>query len=415
MKSAAQKLATFSSYSFLIIVLFLVSCEEEKKPPKTGKWTGYLEVLEGKKLPVRFAVVEEGESWKMTFNNAEETLNSYVAELAGEKAKVEFPVFETHFDLNYSKDSLWGKYLLPNLGRELNFNARPGELTFAKPQPSDANLQGSWQALFETETPTPYPALAEFKQEGTRLTGTIRTTTGDYRYLEGEVKKDSLWLSTFDGAHQFLFLAGMEGDSLKGKFYSGNHYLSEFTAWKNAEYQLPSPDSLTYLLPGYDRLAFSFKDTEGQLRSLEDEEFKGKPVVVQLIGSWCPNCLEESKFVAQYRKEHPEIEVPFVALAFEYAKPEEKALSLLKRHQDRLAMDYPILLAQYGGVDKQDAQQKLPMLSSVWSYPTILFLDQNHKPIRIHAGFNGKATGEVYQKFTEEFHETLVELQGQLK
>lgn len=415
MKSQFSHFLSLHVFILLGISFFFTACQSEKSAPQSGDWTGYLYVQEGQKIPVRFAIVEVGDSWKMTFTNAEEELSSYSAELTGEKAKVEFPIFETHFDLNYSKDSLWGMYLLPNLERSMEFRARPGALVLPPARTNETDFAGTWQAVFETETPTPYPAQAKFTQEGNRLTGTIRTTTGDYRYLEGEVKNDSIWLSTFDGAHQFLFLAGLEQDSLKGKFYSGNHYVSQFTAWKNASYELPSPDSLSYLLPGYDKLAFSFKDTQGQMRSLEDKEFKGKPVVVQLIGSWCPNCLEESNFIREYRKEHPEIEVPFVALAFEWAKPEEKALALLQRHKKRLEMDYPILLAQYGTMDKDEAQKKLPMLSSVWSYPTILFLDSTHKPVRIHSGFNGKATGEVYEQFQEEFHQTLLGLQAELK
>ena len=61
-------------------------------------------------------------------------------------------------------------------------------------------------------------------QEKNRVTGTLRTNTGDYRYLEGIVDGDSLRLSTFDGAHAFLFTAKVTDSSLSGTFYSGNHF-----------------------------------------------------------------------------------------------------------------------------------------------------------------------------------------------
>jgi hypothetical protein len=39
------------------------------------------------------------------------------------------------------------------------------------------------------------------------------TPNSDYRYLEGIVRGDSMFLSTFDGAHSYLFTAKIETDS----------------------------------------------------------------------------------------------------------------------------------------------------------------------------------------------------------
>ena len=36
--------------------------------------------------------------------------------------------------------------------------------------------------------------------------------------------------------------------------------------------------------------------------SLQDERYKGKVVIVSILGSWCPNCLDEAEFLAPWYK-----------------------------------------------------------------------------------------------------------------
>ena len=99
-----------------------------------------------------------------------------------------------------------------------------------------------------------------------------------------------------------------------------------------------------------------------------------------------------------------------VALAFEYAKTEEKALGRIERLVERENIPYPVLLAQWGGADKSLANEKLPMLNHVLSYPTTIYIDKQGEVRKIHTGFNGPATGEKYEEFKRDFSETLVEL-----
>ena len=89
------------------------------------------------------------------------------------------------------------------------------------------------------------------------------TETGDYRFLEGTVQENKFWLSVFDGAHAFLFEGKILNDNeLTGTFRSGKHYTTTWAAKRNADATLTSPDSLTYLLPGYDAVAFSFENPD---------------------------------------------------------------------------------------------------------------------------------------------------------
>jgi peroxiredoxin len=247
-----------------------------------------------------------------------------------------------------------------------------------------------------------------FLQEDNRVTGTFRTTTGDYRYLDGVMDGDSLKLSAFDGAHAFLFTAKVTDSSMNGVFYSGNHFKEPFVSTRNDSYELPDPDSLTFINEGYDKLTFSFPDSDKNMVSLDDVEYQNKVVIVQLMGTWCPNCLDESKFLVDYLKKNKDLKV--IGLAFESAKTEEKAFKGIERLKDRIELSYPILLAQFGSVDKLEAQQKLPMLNHILSYPTTIFIDKKGTVRKIHTGFNGPATGDKYVEFKKNFNEIVTKL-----
>ena len=128
------------------------------------------------------------------------------------------------------------------------------------------------------------------------------------------------------------------------------------------------------------------------------------------MGTWCPNCLDESKYYADYYKKNKDKDLEFIALAFEYAKDKETAFSRIDRLQSKIGIDYPILLAQYGTSSKTKAQEKLPMLNHVLSYPTSIFIDKQGKVRKIHTGFNGPATGDKYTEFKTEFESFVAEL-----
>ena len=137
--------------------------------------------------------------------------------------------------------------------------------------------------------------------------------------------------------------------------------------------------------------------------SLSDDQFKDKVVVVQIMGTWCPNCLDETKFFLSYIKENPSEDLAFVALSFESARTEERAMMRIKRTVDKLNIPYPVLLAQYGSTDTALSIEKLPMLDAIRSYPTMIVIDKKGKVNSIHTGFNGPATGQAYEDFKKEF------------
>ena len=399
-------------YIVLLQVCFLGCKESNAEKLKEGIWLFELEVLDHQKLPFNLKLTKNQEgSYVGEVYNADETIIVDEIKVYGDSILIQMSVFEGYLKGNFSKDRIQGNFVKKSLEQVVPFTATYGiEKRFNSPKKSKELLSGIWEVYFSPETPEEYASKGIFVQNGDKLTGTFRTTTGDYRYLDGLVFGDSLKLSAFDGARAFLFAAKITDSTLNGMFYSGNHFKEPFIAQRNEVFELPNEDSLTYLKKGYETFNFSFPNGDGEMIALTDQEFQNKPVIVQIMGTWCPNCLDESKFLVSYFKENTNIDVKVVALAFEYAKTEQAALKNIKRLKERIGVTYPILLAHYGNGNKDIAQEKLPMFNHFLSYPTTIFIDKKGKVRKIKTGFNGPATGDKFLEFKNEFHRTLEEL-----
>jgi thiol-disulfide isomerase/thioredoxin len=392
--------------SLVVVLVVLISCSQEKKKSLAeGLWLAELTVMDDEILPFNFKLNSNDLGhYQMEIYNAEELILVDEIEINNDSILIQFPVFEGYILGTFSENTIEGKFIKESLDRIVPFKATHGiKERFRDTKPSKENITGIWETEFEPNTEDSYPAKGIFVQKGDAVSGTIRTNTGDYRYLEGVMSGDSLKVSAFDGAHAFVFTAKVNDSSMNGAFYSGNHSKELFVAKRNEGYELISSDSLTFIKEGYDKFNFSFPNADGDMISLNDDRFKNKVTLVQIMGSWCPNCLDETKYYVEYLKQNPDIELEIVALAFEYAKTKEGAFKSVKRLTDRIGVEYPVLLAQFGSSDKALAQEKLPMLNHVLSYPTSIFIDKKGNVRKIHTGFNGPATGSKFVEFKKEF------------
>ena len=389
---------------FNFIILAIVSCETTQHTTLIpGAYRATIDVGGGKELPFNFKLGADG---NIEMYNAEETIEAEEIIYYSDSVRINFQVYEGYIAGKLDNGNISGaKYIKESLDRIVPVKFTHGITDrFLNVKPTDQSVDGIWEMLFTENDASTFAGKGIFKQNGNKMSGTIRTATGDYRYLEGVVSGTDLKFSVFDGAHAFLFTAMINGNEItEGTFHSGDHYQAKFTATKNAEFELPDEDSLTFLKDGYDSFDFSFPDLDDKIISLSDTAFENKVVVVQIMGSWCPNCIDESKYYAEYYRKNAHPDLQFVALAFEYAKTKTSAFKSLNRLKENLGIDYPILLAQIGSSDKTEAQKKVPMLNHLLSYPTTIFIDKTHKVRKIHTGFNGPATGQKYIDFQADF------------
>ncbi|WP_353778676.1 redoxin domain-containing protein [Winogradskyella sp. 3972H.M.0a.05] len=391
-------------FTALLVFVLIVGCKQDfSETLKPGSYRVMMDLSDNQVLPFNISVKEGS---VINIYNGKEVITTDLVTFFNDSIKINFPVYEGYIVGAYKNGNITdAKYIKESLNRIVPVRFMYGENNrFIDRLEPKVDVTGEWEMNFIEEDGSSYTGKGIFEQvEHGILRGTIRTTTGDYRYLDGVTSKDKIKLSTFDGAHAFLFTGNVKDSVLEGTFYSGNHYKANFTATRNDNYELPDANSLTYLKEGYDKVEFSFPDENGTMVSLEDERFKDKVVLVQIMGTWCPNCLDESRFYSEYYQEHANEDLEIIALAFEYAKTEERAINNIKRLREHTGITYPILLAQVGTSSKSKANEKLPMLNHVLSYPTTLFIDKKGEARKIHTGFNGPATGKKYTEFVTEF------------
>ena len=201
--------------------------------------------------------------------------------LAKDTFRINFPTYDTYLHGLYEENVMEGEWVI-NYRTEFNripFVAKFGQnhrFTQLKKQPI-MHLTGSWEAEFGlVDGEDPYPGVAEFKQTGNYLTGTFLTETGDYRYLEGTVQLNKLYLSVFDGSHAFLFEGKINTDStINGIFRSGKHYQTIWKAKPQKNSTLRDPNSITQLVSDQP-LSFEFPDIDGNIVSLNEKSSRSE-------------------------------------------------------------------------------------------------------------------------------------------
>ena len=398
---------------FLVVFSFilLISCNsEDSKKLELGDYVGRLEVENNKYLPFNFSVTNDS---TLVVQNSSEIVDFSIV-YSKDSIFIKSKVFEGFIKGVLVENKINGFFTIESLDRSVPFSSYKSNNRFNIDFDENKKLTlNRWKFTFNPNKDNASFSVGIFNSIGeNEISATFRTTTGDYGYMHGGYKENKIVLSTFNGSRAYLFEAEMNKDSIEGVMYAGNHSKTIVKGVIDNNFELSNEYSLTSLKGKNQKFDFSFENTLGKLISIDDEFYDGKSMVVQLMGSWCSNCLDESKFYVDYMNKYELKDIEFVALAFEYAKTKDDALNSIQKLKKQLGINYPILLAQYGSSDKSKALEKFPMLNKIISYPTTIFLDKNKDVIKIHTGFNGPATGEKYTEFINEFNSTIKFLQG---
>jgi len=220
-------------------------------------------------------------------------------------------------------------------------------------------------------------------------------------------------MSCFDGAHAYLFTAStakksIAVDTLVGKVYYGNTGVEDWAGKRNETFQLKDPENITTLKSPNEKIKFSFKNLEGKTVTLEDERYKDKPVIIQFMGSWCPNCMDETAYLSEVYKKYKVRGLEIVALAYEKTEDPEKINRNLTRLKNRFGVEYEILPT--GLIGKKKAAESMPFFNNISAFPTTVILDRTHKVKSIYTGFNGPATGKEFENYKAKTESLIIQL-----
>jgi peroxiredoxin len=401
--------------------------------PAEGAWRGEF-IVEGEHIPFNFEYFgKDGESARLTLINGSRRDYFYVLRDSSDSFSVPMNTYDAdlHFRVEEGGNRLVGTYrdLVPSRkgARDLPFVAVHGQnWRFVEPgkdvKPT-ANLTGKWAITLADksnitvsvgtastqETKNRRGQVAQLKQDGNRLTGVFMTSVGDTRELEGTVQGDRFLLSHFSGPSPLLITGTIDEDgNLQGVNGRGIYNVVRFEGRRDPNAELADPYKLTFLKDGLRRIDFSFPGLDGKQVTLNDEKYRGKVVIVELIGTWCPNCTDQTFFLAPWFKENQKRGVEAIAVAFEQEDDFSYFQKTLGKFKQFFDIRYDIA---FGGIaDKKVATEKLKGVNYMAAFPTTFIIDRKGEVREIYTGYTGTVTGEYYKDYVTKFNALLDEL-----
>jgi thiol-disulfide isomerase/thioredoxin len=395
----------------VLALIPIVACHS-RPASIVGTWRATL-ASPGGELPFTLRFSDGG---AVIVNGVEKVPTSGVS-VDGSHVTIRFDWYDSVINADLSNDgnTMTGAWTrtVPSRTARMVFRATRGEQhRFARVGTASGNVSGIWKAAF-VDPEGVSPARGEFHQDpgSTRVTGTFLTPTGDDRYLEGSFENGLLRLSTFDGAHAFLFQARASSDGkLSGDYWSRDSYHATWTATRTDDAGATLPDGWkdVGLTNSEGRFRFRFPDLEGHPVALTDDRFRGKVVMVNIFGSWCPNCNDEAPLLAEWNRKYRGQGLEIVGLAYEFTGDAARDREMVRRFAKRYGIDYTLLLA--GVSDKPKASATLPDITKVIAYPTTVFIGRDGKVKKIYSGFSGPGTGKHYDVLKTEIESLIAEL-----
>lgn len=373
-----------------------------------GAWRGDLLRADGRVIRFHFDIRSENKKAVLYVINASEKMRVDKVRFIKDSVFIEMPVFESNFKAKRISaqywEGVWSKggskktQVMPFIAQSQS--NLPAEAIKAPV----ADITGKWAITFYRGDSISRFAIGEWQQKGYTLKGTILTPTGDYRYLSGVVDGDSMKLSTFDGSHAFLFTAKINSDRqiTDGMFYSGATSAEPWIAEKNENATLPDVAAM-YVKDVEEKLNFRFRDLNKKWVSINDPKFKNKVVILQIMGSWCPNCMDETAFLSDYYNRNKKRGVEVIGLAYEYSTDYERSRKSIRKFKDRFNVQYTLLNTGVTVTDSLRTEKTLPQFTPIRSFPSTIFLSKKGRVAKIHTGFEGPGTGRHYEELKKEF------------
>lgn len=391
-----------NSIVILFVLGLITSCQPGIKSMNEGLWRGAF-ILPGNEIPFVFEVKgQRADSTTVFLINGSDRFELKNITYSNDSVSIPIDLYSSVLKGKFTESTFEGQLVKVNTGKPVAgvpFKAVYGGLP-RFPKSSEApsvSLTGTWDIIIDNEK-----TVGLFDQKESLLTGSILTTTGDYRFLEGVVDGKKFALSAFGGSTPYLLKGVFTNDStFTGEFITPRH-TSKIEGKRNDKAALPNPYTASYLKEGFSSIKFTFPNLDRKQVSLSDSIYQGKVVIVTILGSWCPNCLDENAFLSGWYKLNHKRGVEIIGLGFERKNDFESAKKSLSNLKKRLDIQYEILFAGQSSIES--ASKALPALNGILAFPTTIFIDKKGNVRRVHTGFNGPATGKFYEEFKTEFN-----------
>ena len=370
-----------------------------------GLWDATIN-YNGAEIPFKLELSGDGANVKGWFFNGDDREVSNSGKLENGSLVLNFDSYLAKLTATIKDGVLDGEYG-PLLKKNYAIHAtRASAARTAKPQSNVAapSIAGQWDLLGVASSKGEKAWRLILRQSGADISGAILRVDGDTGTLTGSYKDGHFVLSAFSGARPALLILKPGTDGTLDVSLNALHGFTEMKAVRFEEARtkgLPEPtDPTTHttVKNPNEPFPFSFPDLKGNIVSNTDPRFRGKVVLINITGSWCPNCHDEAPFLASiYDKYHGQgLEV--VALSFEEAD-QLKDPTRLRAFIKEYGIKYTVLL----GGETDSAKAKLTQAVNWDAWPTTFFVGRDGLVRGVHAGFPSPGSGELYRQAKEEF------------
>jgi peroxiredoxin len=237
---------------------------------------------------------------------------------------------------------------------------------------------------------------------------TILRVDGDTGTLSGAWRSDRFVLSHFSGARPLRLEVVPQADGTLTLSQNGQPPLAAAreSEARAAAIGAPTDPALhTRMKDPSEPFRFSFPDVQGQIVSNTDPRFRGKVVLVNISGSWCPNCHDEAPFLSALYKRYRDSGLEIVTLSFEEAD-QLSTLSRLKAFNATYGIAHTVLVAG----EPDQLNEKVPQAENLNAFPTTFVLGRDGRVRAVHAGFPSPGSGAFYAQAEREMTELVERL-----
>ena len=391
-----------------VVLLLLASASIARAQTIAGLWDATV-VVNGVEVPFRMELAGSGGGVKGSFFNGDEKVASTTGQLTNGTLVLSFDEYETKLEATLMKDGrLEGQYSRGTRGAPYPFRAN----RFVAAPPTDdkvPSIAGLWNIQTKSSKGESAWHLI-VRQSGPEVSAAILRVDGDTGTLTGSYRGGAFVLGHFSGARPMRLEIAPQADGSLTLVQNDERDkpLTAIRAEQAAAKGLPQPSDpsrFTSVKDPTEPLRFSFPDLNGKIVSNTDQRFRGKVVIVDISGSWCPNCHDETPFLVELYRKYHDRGLEIVAVSFEEAA-QLKNPTRLRAFIKHYGIQYTVLLAG----EPREANDKLPQTVNLNSFPTTFFLGRDGRVRSAHAGFPGKASGAFHDQAKQEITHTVEQL-----
>ena len=366
-----------------------------------GTWDGTVTVstsINGVTTPVDvpfpFEITNAGGKTSASFLNGDLRIASTASAIEGDQVVFTFGQYGSTLKATLRDGVLAGQYERPKgRGNPLPFKAVPA--TAVASRVKAPAIDGVWIVQAKSRrAESAWRFIAQ--QKGSLVTATILRIDGDTGTLYGSFTDGKFVLGHFSGARPLLVEVTPNADgtlTISQNKQPGMLAAREGEATARLLGTPTDPAVYTGMKDPTEPFRFSFPNLEGEIESNTDDKYKGKVLLVNIAGSWCPNCHDETPFLVALYKKYKAKGFEIVGLSFEEDE-QQPGLARLRAFNATYGIDYTVLVP--GNPDQLN--EKVPQARNLDAFPTSFFVGRDGRVRAVHAGFPSPGSGEFYRE-----------------